>query len=571
VTGPRNLALACMLVVLSAAFCTANDVYFAQSATGGGTGTSCATAESVATFNNSGQVAGNTYHLCGTVTTALTPTSSGTSSSPITLLFDAASGGNISMPALPSTGGINLAGLSYWTIDGGTACGRGTSCAANLSGTGIIQGLCNASPGTVISGCSAITQSASAGINLGSGGSNIEIRNLLILNMYQRTSTSDDNENGGEWNSYGIVNSTPGSGSNILIHDLTVSYAHALIQLSPTIGANNWQLYNTLLQNAAWMTFFATFDPSEFGAGAATNLDIYNNEVIIGSAWGSWPQSSNFHVDGIFVVGDCPGGASSCAQSSASYFDGVYIYNNYIHGNWGTVSGNTLCGTGFIYENQNLENVYIFNNIFSITNGGYACNGLIATGYGNTSQYMFNNTFIGTSTASGGAWAMGDAGTNAANSTTAENNVVSTMVAGWLYQDDTGAAIALIDYNDWYNLSGNGQASAWQVASLAPTTFTAWKLCTGCVASGSPDVHGTSGNPLLTSDFHLTNSSSAAWQAGANLYSTCNGKPNPGIGALCFDAAGVARPATGSWDMGAYEDSASNAPAPPTGLSAVVQ
>ena len=46
---------------------------------------------------------------------------------------------------------------------------------------------------------------------------------------------------------------------------------------------------------------------------------------------------------------------------------------------------------------------------------------------------------------------------------------------------------------------------------------------------------------------------SGAIGAGTNLYSTCNGQPNPGLGALCFDAAGVARPSSAAWDIGAYQ------------------
>jgi len=560
VNGPRNLVLAVMFVILLTCFSGASDVYFAQSAAGGGSGTSCATAESVATFNGGSQVAGNTYHLCGTVTTPVTPSSSGKSGSPIMLLFDSASGGNISMPAAPSTGAINLSGRSYWIVDGGTPCGPGTTCSANQTGTGTIQNLCEGSPGSSFPGCGTVSQQSTGGIFLGySGGcgSNIEIRNLLILNIYQRTSTSDDDQTQGAWYSGAVTGE--GCGANMLVHDLTATWGHALIDLSAGAGANNYRVYNNYLANFAWPIYMNST------ATIATNGMIYNNEVVINSAWGSWPQSTNFHVDGIFFVG----------VDATESWNGGYIYNNYIHGDWGTINGNVLCGTGFIYANQNLQNLYIFNNVFYITNGGYACNGLIATGYGTVSQYMLNNTFVGTSTASGGAWAMGDAGANAANSTTAENNIVSTMVGGWLYQDDSASAIKLIDYNDWYNLSGNGQSSAWQVGSLSPWPFIPWQACVACVASGTPDAHGTTGNPLLTGTFHLGASSSAAWQKGANLASMCTGQPNPGLGALCYDKNGVARPDSGAgpWDMGAYEDSASTAPAPapPTGLAAVVQ
>src|SRR5262249_33694153 len=46
---------------------------------------------------------------------------------------------------------------------------------------------------------------------------------------------------------------------------------------------------------------------------------------------------------------------------------------------------------------------------------------------------------------------------------------------------------------------------------------------------------------------------SPAISAGTNLTSICSGQPVPGLGALCSDKTGVARPASGSWDAGAYQ------------------
>src|SRR5580692_1046646 len=89
-------------LLFAASFASASDVYFAQSAAGGGAATTCATAESLATFNGGTATAGNTYHLCGTVTGQVTPPTcgSGSSSSKCELLFDSASTGNITSAAL---------------------------------------------------------------------------------------------------------------------------------------------------------------------------------------------------------------------------------------------------------------------------------------------------------------------------------------------------------------------------------------------------------------------------------------------------------------------------------------
>src|SRR5262245_40084448 len=87
-----------------------------------------------------------------------------------------------------------------------------------------------------------------------------------------------------------------------------------------------------------------------------------------------------------------------------------------------------------------------------------------------------------------------------------------------------------------------------------------WLL--GAFPASGGDTHGfaqtnmsidaTTGRPLAGSPLI---------GAGQNLNSICSGQPNPGLGALCFDAAGTARPVAGAWDIGAYQFGSS--PAPP--------
>src|SRR5262249_5190792 len=68
------------------------------------------------------------------------------------------------------------------------------------------------------------------------------------------------------------------------------------------------------------------------------------------------------------------------------------------------------------------------------------------------------------------------------------------------------------------------------------------------------DTHGSNAASSLSGTYSL-NSGSAAIGLGTNLSSMCNGQPNPGIGALCFDKNGVARPGVGlgAWDAGAFQ------------------
>ena len=157
---------------------------------------------------------------------------------------------------------------------------------------------------------------------------------------------------------------------------------------------------------------------------------------------------------------------------------------------------------------------------------------------------------------------------NVGTGLTAENNVCSNVHLG-LYLNNGGTVqLKAMDHNNPYTSSYVGSDNTGNYYG----TLSNWQ---GCTSHGCPTVHdmnSTSGNPELTGSYHLTNKTSAAWQTGANLSSICNGQPNPGLGALCIDKAGVTRQQTGSWDIGAYEDSAAGTPpTPPTKLAAVVQ
>ena len=115
----------------------AEEIYISQMSAGGNSGTDCANSHSAAWFNTTsnwgsetGKIgAGGTVHLCGifaapniNATPMLTVQNSGSSGSPITVLFEA--GAIIQAPYWGSTGAINLNGKSYITLDGGTVCGK---------------------------------------------------------------------------------------------------------------------------------------------------------------------------------------------------------------------------------------------------------------------------------------------------------------------------------------------------------------------------------------------------------------------------------------------------------------
>ena len=96
-----GIVFALLVFLAGAVPAMANDIYIAQSAVGGANGADCADAFPVNFFNTAGnwgsaagQIGpGTTVHLCGTITfpansTGLTALGSGSSTSPITILFE---------------------------------------------------------------------------------------------------------------------------------------------------------------------------------------------------------------------------------------------------------------------------------------------------------------------------------------------------------------------------------------------------------------------------------------------------------------------------------------------------
>src|SRR5277367_2905281 len=66
----------------------AQDIYYAQTAAGTGSGDDCADARATSSMLAMDWVPGNTIHLCGALTTSITALGSGTSANPITVTFE---------------------------------------------------------------------------------------------------------------------------------------------------------------------------------------------------------------------------------------------------------------------------------------------------------------------------------------------------------------------------------------------------------------------------------------------------------------------------------------------------
>jgi hypothetical protein len=265
------------------------------------------------------------------------------------------------------------------------------------------------------------------------------------------------------------------------------------------------------------------------GSVIAGPVNIYNNTIHDMENWDATGDAN--HHDGIYIW----------ITNSSSSFTGTYnVYNNYIYnlGNY--------CSTAIYFDpgaTSTYPNGTAFNNVINAPYDG-------TNGCGDGSFYdksgkmrLYNNTIIA-----------GNLTSVTGSATTILKNNISGAAEGMWFST---ASISASDYNDWYGL-GNPAMYYNSVNYSSLASF---------VSATSFDTHSITSNPNLNASHQLSAGSSAIG-AGTNLYSTCNGQPNPGLGALCYDAAGNARPSSAAWDMGAY-DYVSTTLAPATGVVAI--
>ena len=520
---------------------SAANIYIAQNAEGAPDGSSCGSAFAVSFLNASGnwgtgarQIGpGTTVHICGAITTGIQINGSGTFATPIRFVWEKSA-----RISLPYGRMINLNGsYGYLLFDGGFACGPGSTCdaveAANQTGyaagqAGIIEATANGSalanriPGTqAFYGCN--------------GCHDIEIRNLIIRNLYVHTSMSDSTAGAA---SFALVFQCPSSaasgcaGGTISIHDSSIHDNGNTISLEHfTSSPVTLNVYNIDCYHNNWCVELS-------GSGQRT-LNLHGNHFHDASNWDT--TSDAFHHNGIHVF-----------MVNASDSLGINIYNNLSDGNWGNccttafqayIEGGSQMRSGWAAP----DNVNIFNNV-AIQHPG---NTSPAWTIGVTTALIANNTLIGSSSStSGSPIRIGGTGI------TFENNAIQGFQQFWYSYP--GSTFTNIDYNQWSNAIATGNTH-WQMGTTGGTnTFTAWqKLC-------SCDSHG--GNPA-----HLGVNSTGVPQAGSVLIGAGTNLRSLGITALDYDTSdgGTLTPqqrqAIGiAWDAGAYR----LRPNPPTSLTA---
>ena len=519
-----------LLVVLSFLFISvstkANDVYVAASGAGSQNGSSCANALVYSYFDNqvnwtstppgSGSILigpGTTVHLCGTFTgaagsTLLTFKGSGTSSAPVTVLFESgarlsatywASGNGNS----PGGGAINLNGQGYLVVDGGS--------------NGVIENTDNGSLCTISPTPSPCFHNDQNSLAISAVGTHdVTIKNLAIQNIYVHTSTAD--------NSLNIYNDgcvMANLAANVTIDHVTAHDMHWCFSGDPS----NLTISNSEVYHADHGVAF----------GASRNvggLKIYSNHFHDFSNWDT--SNDAYHHDYIHLWDH---------QSGTAVTDGV-IYNNTFDGLFGN-----CCTTAFIYLEESIQNVSIFNNTFiesSADTGGQMGVWLFGRTIGGKNNAILNNFFATSVSHSAGNPIYSESNESGLR---IENNI--DMGAHYDMGLVGGTSISTVDYNvydDTY--TDYGQLNIWQWNSN-PTTrdFATWKSECAC---DSHSIFATKAVINVDSGGH-PQPGSPAIGAGANLTSLATGALAP----LAFDKNGVPRPSSGNWDIGAFQASGS--------------
>lgn len=502
--------------------------YVAQSAGSFVGGSICngKTAISAATFNATSNSAGDVDAFCGTITTALTPQTGGSTGFPVTLLFD--TGANASMSPGMSTAVIELGSTSNWIIDGGAGQPCGWNTATNASeGTcnGIVRNMLYGSSNGVCPGGTCTTQYSSTGNSLIHGtGSNVEIRNLEIGPCYVHTNTGA-----------GLSDTSGGCGT-----------------ITDESGSN-WNIHDNKIHDGAWSINI------QFNNGNLSNITVANNEMYFNSHHFAI-DGGNHTLNGVTISGnyahdmyvwDTTGDAWHAnfvhffTAAGSGTVTNATINNNIVGGNTGS---DVTAQMVFVEQFTSFDHFAMFNNLSIPTTSpdGGASNHFWGPSQCDNSCFIYSNTSA-RQTTTGGNLDLGFSGT------------MSATIKGNVFQNastNTAVAVAtslIFDYNAY-----GPSTSCFDWKGTFTCTFATWKtLASGTGGAANNDSHSIFNNatPYVTSATNYKPANgSALIGAGVNICvdnpSFCTTYP-----AIKNDLAGVARPISAAWDIGAYQGS----------------
>ena len=447
---PQTYAAAAKTTTGSA---TAQNFYIAQTQAGTGDGSSCTNAQPVSWFNTAGNWAnpklagligpGDTVHLCGVISTPLTVEKSGSSGSPITILFEP----NAKLSA-PTWTGNSIAGsypnaviagtdVSYITVDGGS--------------NGIIEATNN--------GDNLTYQNTVVGVGFGHYSSDnpdvgIEIKNLTIQNLYVRNQNSSSTID-----PWGILLEASDSSA----HNNNINWVGEGVMciFTPT-GGQNVSVYSNVIKDMNDGIVFGSADSSSVFTGT---VNIYNNDISDAYPWDD--PTDNFHHEGFHFYDYGPGLAANLLK----------VHGNYVHGNWG--SHYTAL---FFFEGSVLGGYSIYNNIL---NSSFRSIYTKITSSGNDA-YIYNNDFAGT-----GPYMDSSTGSVADFA----NNIIYGT-AGQLYNGNTGTnPTVTLEYNLNANpLYVNPTGGDYHLQSGSPAIFEGENLSTYFTTDKDNNPRPSTGN-----------------------------------------------------------------------------
>jgi hypothetical protein len=599
----RMLKLAFILaLVVAANFARAQtqDIYVAETVAGSGTGTSCGNAYAVTFWTTLGNWAstytagkispGTTVHVCGTWTGPAGASAyfkwqqAGTSGNPITLRLD--NGSAITAPYAGTDGIVDLnvayavlslgsgaviqttangAGLTYQ--QGGTLiysantsnttveCDASSTCAigpayqplgaqpvSSLSSSGSVVTINLTNPcaysigvpislyGSTNSALNIPTTEGAAGIPIATcTGSTATINTALVASGQTATGGFMYDESAGFIGSGAVGFQNV---NNATIQNLNISYTQSGIGYNAVPGDSNTGV-TISGNNVGYINHGINIGGSSANA-TLSNITVNNNHVHDGATFDDGPQVDDSHHDGF--------------QFQANLIaTNMLVYNNLCDGNWGR--GLNSC---YFWENSGGSSgtpLMMFNNVLNDQGSvaHFGCGEIcVSNNPPSSTTYLdiFNNTEMSNDYASGvlqSTTCLGiESGTSAVSNIQFINNICERAQFNTRLQARAGQTYNLTsNYNDYYNCYATS-ATCWN-----EITFANWQSAGNTY--GAQDANATLGNPNLSAGY-VPSSGSAVILAGQNLTSNCATIP-----ALCFDTAGNARPASGAWDIGAYQ------------------
>jgi hypothetical protein len=444
--------------------------------------------------------------------------SSGSPGQPISLVFD--SNASIKATYVSSDGAIKTNAKSYITIDGGS--------------NGVIQNTANKT-GQSHSNSTAISAL---------GGHDVEIKNLHILDIYDKTSFADTSV---DQTQMICVNF---NGSNARIHDNVMLNSGWCLNQNYT-NDSNVQIYNNEI---------GFMDHGVACAGAnfvVSDEHIHDNHFHDMSNWDT--PSDSYHHDGIH-----------CYNGSGGKIQNLYLYNNLFDGNEGT-----CCVTAWIFLEggssgstpwtDSTGTLYMWNNV--ILGSLDLPNGQLVLNRG-TGHQIINNSFILTGPPNGGTAIRSQDNGGSGHTITLKNNAFSGSQQVYSFSSDITSVIA--SNNAYAGITPGGNSVFEWTTHASTNSFSQWQSGCGCDSNSL----GSLGSSLGVNSLGIFQTGSMLVGVGANLSSMATGN----LSSLLSDTSAgdtrtpSSRPTGGSWTIGAYgsQSSAVSAPVPPTGLNAIV-